>query len=150
MNFYILISINLDFGTTQYVFSNELSIGAIENINQATVQSSPQPVEPLTENYNQSGEIKTIDFNEYYLLSGKTVPNYQICTLGNANTIPEYNKQYSDAFIVLNLFLKSPSIIQHNANNPMIKFVIAIEVGIVIPNKINKTCCVLFTTLFIT
>ena len=95
------ISINLDFGTTQYVFSNELSIGAIENINQATVQSSPQPVEPLTENYNQSGEIKTIDFNEYYLLSGKTVPNYQICTLGNANTIPEYNKQYSDAFIVL-------------------------------------------------
>ena len=55
-----------------------------------------------------------------------------------------------DAFIVLNLFLKSPSIIQHNANNPMTKFVIAIEVGIVIPNKINKTCCILFTTLFIT
>jgi hypothetical protein len=93
------LTINISFGSTQHVFTNELLTGATENINTIIIDSPELPDEPLEDNYTEVVANQVIDLTEYYRLSGTDIANYEIC---DQNTLDEYeyNEDFDDAIIV--------------------------------------------------
>ena len=92
---------NIPFGSTQYNLTNELSQGATEEYYTSTVEVVEESEALLENNYNAPVQVTKLDLSKYYTLSGTDIPNYKICEIEALTAIPEYNKDYKDAFIVL-------------------------------------------------
>lgn len=95
------IVVTIPSGQTQYNFINELTINAIEEIVTTSETVLDEPDEPLIKNYDESITSETIDLSDYYSLGSSSVPSFEICDLGGIESVPEYNKTYSDAIIIL-------------------------------------------------
>jgi len=95
------IEVNISFGDTEFSFSNELTLNATEQITTTTEVLIPTEDTPLIDNYTEEIIGETIDLSNYYALGNSNVPNYEVCDTQGAETTPEYNKEYSDAIIIL-------------------------------------------------
>ena len=95
------VTIDIPFGQTQHNFTNELSVNATEETTTIAVVDTPEPEQPLLDSYEVLDSIQTLDLSTYYRLSGQSIANYEVCDIGGLNQVPEYNKEYADAIIVL-------------------------------------------------
>lgn len=95
------VTINIPFGQTQYNFTDELSINGTEETTTIAVVDTPEPEQPLLDSYDVLEQIQVLDLSAYYRLSGQSIANYEVCDIGGLNQVPEYNKDYADAIIVL-------------------------------------------------
>jgi len=95
------VVINIPFGGVQYNFTNELTLNASEEITTISVPILPEELSPLQNNYDETVVGETIDLSSYYTLGSSNVPDYEICDTGGIDSVPEYNKEYADAIIVL-------------------------------------------------
>jgi len=95
------VTINIPFGQTQHNFTNELSVNGTEETTTIAVVDTPEPEQPLLDSYDVLESIQTLDLSEYYRLSGQSIIGYEQCDIGGLNQVPEYNKEYADAIIVL-------------------------------------------------
>ena len=95
------VTIEIPFGQSQHNFTDELSVNATEETTTIAVVDIPDPEQPLLDSYDVLEQIQTLDLSSYYRLSGQSIPNYEICDIGGLNQVPEYNKEYADAIIVL-------------------------------------------------
>ena len=94
------IVIDIPFGTSVYTITNQLSINAKEDLNVILNNETEIYESPLLDSYQEAIEVKQIDLSRYYSLSGNVHPNNQSCIISDLN-VQEYNKEYSDAIIIL-------------------------------------------------
>lgn len=95
------IEVNIPFGGVNFNFTNQLTENANEQITSSVVSLFENEETPLEDNYSEEVILETINLSNYYSLGSEDVPNFEICQTGGIEDVPEYNKTYSDAIIVL-------------------------------------------------
>lgn len=95
------IVVDIPFGGVQFNFTNQLTQNAREEITTITVPLIPMEEAVLEDNYDESITSELIDLSDYYSLGSNDIPNFEICDLGGIEGVPEYNKEYADAIIIL-------------------------------------------------
>jgi hypothetical protein len=95
------ITVSIPYGSGQFLFNNELSVNARTETQTFITPEVLEPDSPLQDNYEEVTDPETINLEDFYSFAGVDVPNYEVCSIQSSSFLPEYNKTYSDAIIVL-------------------------------------------------
>lgn len=95
------ITIDIPFGSSSHNFSSELTDNATEERISFVQPITDEKENPLQDNYEEVNQAETIDLTKFYSFGGTDIPNYQVCNRQGTTARPEYNKDYSDAILVL-------------------------------------------------
>lgn len=95
--------INIPFGENTHVFTNEFSSRTSEEIVKEYNQLIYSKESLIENNYTDETTTEKINLDDYYKIGdADNYSEFEFCLLNNNNQdIPEYNKDYSDAFILI-------------------------------------------------